>query len=265
MLFKKPVRRPSGPRARRVAAPSQDRWRLTSQTNGPQTPVIAVEAMQRALDHAAWRDPSMERRKNDEVRAVIRTLERTAACVDIVLERLSEAAATLTAGQAATDQVMRGLLTARFEELLDSLERVAKMAQDGPINLLGAVTPSTGPAALLNISNHQNRLSLEIGSAGFSYMLSPIDIRRGRTGLDIPVLENGFDQDGETYEVETALLRAQQRLTNFSDRLSQDALMLVKIAQETEIVDDPTAPTSEDIALAPANDHPNETESLDRA
>jgi hypothetical protein len=262
MLFKKPVRRQSAPSARRVAAATEEKWRLTSLTNGPQTPVIAIEAMRRALSHAAWRDPSVERRKNDEVRAVIRTLERTAACVDIVLERLSEAATTLTAGKATTDQVMRGLLTARFDELLDSLERVAKLAQDGPINLLGAVTPSTGPTARLNVSSSQNRLSLEIGSAGFIYILNPIDIRRGRTGLAIPVLESGFDNNDETYEVETALLRAQQRLTNFSDRLSQDALMLVKIAQETELKDDASALSPDDFALSPANDRPTQTEGM---
>jgi hypothetical protein len=212
---------------------------------------MGIDAMRRALNHAAWRDPSVERRKNDEVRTAIRILERTAACVDLAQERLSEAAETLMLGQESSEQVMRGLLTARFEQLLDSLERVAILAQDGYVNLLSGVSdPPAIQTAKYRIAQQQNGLSLDIGTAGFKYVLTPIDISRGASGLDIPILEGGFDDAAETYEVETAVIRAQKRLLQFGQRLAHDATMLVKIAQANEAHYVPVA-TQE---LAPAND-----------
>jgi hypothetical protein len=255
MLFGKRNRRPEPPVARRVTTPADNARGLNTISNGPDTPVIGVEAMRKALLHAAWRDPSVERRKNDEIRIAIRTLERTAACVDLAQERLSEAAETLMLGQTATERVMRGLLTARFEELLDSLERVAILAQDGYVNLLsGTGNAPAEQTARYRIAQQQNGLSLDIGTAGFSYVLMPIDIRRGPTGLAIPVLESGFDDAAETYEVETAVIKAQQRLSQFGERLTHDATMLVKIAQANEELHHPTsvaqAPPANDVAVA---------------
>ena len=235
MLFGKRNRRPAAPTPRPVSSTAHSGLGLGIVSNGPDTPIMDVAAMRRALTHAAWRDPSLERRKNDEVLAAIRTLERTAACVDLAQERLNEAADTLKLGQTSPEQVMRGLLTARFEELLDSLERVAILAQDGYVNLLSGVgDASAAQTTQYRVARQQNGLSLDIGTAGFSYVLSPIDIRRGHSGLNVPVLEHGFDDAAETYEVETAILRAQKRLAHFGERLSHDAIMLVAIAHANE-------------------------------
>jgi hypothetical protein len=233
MLFGNRARRPAQPVARPVSTPADKARGLSDIANGPDTPIIDVSAMKRALNHAAWRDPSLDRRRSEDVLKGVRTLERTAACVDLAQERLSEAAETLTQGKTSREQVMRGLLTARFEELLDSLERVAIMAQDGQVNLLAGIgQPLANQVSRYAPTRFQNSLSIDIGSAGFSYVLGPIDIRRGASGLDIPVLESGFEDDHETYCVETALIRAQAKLAQFGSRLSHDAAMLVAIAKE---------------------------------
>jgi hypothetical protein len=247
MLFGNRARRPAPP-VRSILTPADKARGLNSRVNGPETPAMDVSAMRRALDHAAWRDPSAERRKSDDVLKGVRTLERTAACVDLAQERLSEAAETLLQGKSSREVVMRGLLTARFEELLDSLERVAIMAQDGQVNLLAGIgQPVTTQVSKYAPLRFQNSLSIDIGSAGFRYVLTPIDIRRGRGGLDIPVLEHGFEDDGETYLVETALIRAQAKLTQFGSRLSHDAAMLVSIAQSKE---DSAVPLNDEIMLS---------------
>lgn len=251
MLFGKRSKRPHAPVARPVITPADNARGLICATNGPDTPAMDVSAMKRALNHAAWRDPWVERRKADEINAAIRTLERTAACVDLAQERLAEATETLVLGRSSPEQVMRGLLTARLEELLDSLARVAALAQDGYVNLLGGVGEAlAGQTTRYRVAQDGNGLSLDIGTAGFSYVLTPIDIRRGRGGLDIPVLEHGFEDSDEIYEVETALLKAQQRLAKFGQRLSHDAIMFVKIAQANEdsLVPEPAIP------VPPAND-----------
>jgi hypothetical protein len=259
MLFGKRSKRPHAPIARPVVTPSDNARGLTSLSNGPETPAMDVSAMKRALTHAAWRDPSLERRKAEEIGDAIRTLERTAACVDLAQERLAEAAETLMLGRSSPEQVMRGLLTARLEELLDSLERVAALAQDGYVNLLGGSGEAlSGQTTPYRVAQDGNGLSLDIGTAGFSYVLTPIDIRRARGGLDIPVLEHGFEDSGEIYEVETALLKAQQRLIKFGERLSHDAIMFVKIAQTNEDLHglEPA------LLVPPANDSvPEQTES----
>lgn len=235
MLFGKMNRRRTEPVARQVQPPAGQARGLVSLSNGPDTPIMDVAAMRKALTHAAWRDPSVERRKGDVIRAAVRTLERTAACVDLAIERLGEASETLVQGQVTREQMMRGLLTARFEELLDSLERVVILAQDGEVNLLSGIKSGyEQPNLAVRGAAPTNSLSLDIGSAGFSYVLSPIDIRRGLTGLAIGVLEHCFDDEEETYRIETALIKAQSRLTQFADRLSHDATMLVRIARDFE-------------------------------
>ncbi len=235
MFFGKNNRRRVEPVARPAPTPADKARGLVTTSNGPDTPVMDVAAMRKALSHAAWRDPWVERRKTDIIANAVGTLERTAACVDLAVERLAEANETLLQGKAATDRVMRGLLTARFEELLDSLERIIVLAQDGSVNLLAGV-----PSGVGQISGARrtilpcNGLSLDIGSAGFSYVLTPIDIDRGLSGLAIGVLQNGFEDDEETYAIETALIKAQAKLAQFASRLSHDATMLVRIARDNE-------------------------------
>jgi hypothetical protein len=188
-------------------------------TNGPNTPAIGVAAMKRALTHAAWRDPSVGVKRDDVLREAVSVLEHTAACADSALERLGEAAQTLAQGREADTQVMRGLLTARFEEVLDSLERLAKLAGRGGVNLLDSASKG---------------LSVDFGNGGFRYALNPIDIRRDKTGLDIPVLLNGFDDEVETETVGAALERAQRRVGQFADRLFYDATMLINLMKAEE-------------------------------
>jgi hypothetical protein len=241
MLFGKNNRRREQAVARPALTPVDKARGLLSTSNGPDTPVMDVAAMRKALNHAAWRDPWVERRKGNIIANAIRTLERTAACVDLAIERLAEAHDTLVQGKEARDQVMRELLTARFEELLDSLERVVILAQDGAINLLAGVTTGyTQTSGSQRSPAPSNGLSLDIGNAGFSYVLTPIDIRRGPTGLGIGVLINGFEDDGETYAVETALIKAKDKLRQFAERLSQDATMMVRIARDYEAANPPS-------------------------
>jgi hypothetical protein len=235
MFFGRSNKRRVEPVARPTSTPADNARGLIITANGPDTPVMDVAAMRKALNHAAWRDPWVERRKGDIIQNAVRTLERTAACVDLASERLNEAFETLTQGKSTTDQIMRGLLTARFEELLDSLERIVVLAQDGQVNLLSGVPSAIGQeSGARRTILPSNGLSLDIGSAGFSYVLTPIDVRRGHSGLGISVLQNGFQDDAETYGIETSLIKAQAKLAQFADRLSHDATMLVRIARDNE-------------------------------
>jgi hypothetical protein len=116
-----------------------------------------------------------------------------------------------------------------------------------------------------------NGLSLEIGSAGFSYVLTPIDIRRGPSGLRIGVLEHGFDDSEETYAIETALISAQAKISQFAARLSQDATMLVRIARDYEAQNTPPEETHEahreevSVSLAANDQLPEQTNDVDVA
>jgi hypothetical protein len=200
-------------------------------SNGPMTPAISETALRKALTHAAFRDPSVERRRFSDLRASVRTLERTAACVDLAMDRLGEAAEAVANGTHSESAVMRGLLTARIEEVLDSLERVAAMAQDGEVNLLSC-------------DGRGLHLALEHG--GFRYALNPVDVRRGPRGLDIPALSYAFDDPDEVEAVEAAIARGQRKLAQFSDRLAHDAAMLAGLVKamrpDLDLSDIPDAP-----------------------
>jgi hypothetical protein len=176
-------------------------------------------ALSRALKHAAWRDPRAERKKFTEVYSAVRTLERTAAYVDQALERLAEVSEALRIGQTTEHDLMRGLQAARIEELLDSLDRLSKMAAEGGLNLLNSESDS---------------LYLDFGHEAFRYVLPPFDLRRGPKGLNIPQIKDGFENSSEIAKVSQAVTLAQVRVGQFAARLSHDAGMLVRMAKTYE-------------------------------
>jgi hypothetical protein len=209
--------------------------------NGPDTPVMSAQAMKRALEHASWRDPSAERRRSGDLRAAVRTLERTAACVDQAIERLDETADAIAKGRETSSPVMRGLLATRIEEVLDSLERVVSLAQDGDINLL---------------ASDAQGLNLALEHGGFRYALNPVDARRGPKGLDIPALTRAFADEEQTDAVERAVHRAQARMRQFCERLSHDAGMLAGLMRAMQASGAVVGVTEDVLATTPHIDMP---------
>jgi hypothetical protein len=146
-------------------------------------------------------------------------LERTAAYVDQALERLVEMAEALRIGQTTEHDLMRGLQAARIEELLDSLDRLSKIAADGSLNLLNGDSDS---------------LYLDFGHEAFRYVLPPFDLLRGPKGLKIAQLKDGFDNSSEVQTISQAVALAQVRISQFAARLSHDGGMLVRMAKTYE-------------------------------
>jgi hypothetical protein len=170
--------------------------------------------LRRALDHAAWRDPSVQVRRHEEIRRGLAVMERTAACVDMAIERLDEVAGAIVQGSASTSPLMRGLLATRIDEVLDSLERISVLAGEGNVNLLDG-----GTRAL--------RVRLETGE--LSYVLHPMSLTRGARGLAIPSCDSAFDDEAETAAIADGVGRARQRLQQFANRLSHDAATLLRL------------------------------------
>lgn len=216
MLFNK---HPSPKRLRRGDGHEPSPRPIGPRPNGPDTPSMEPAALDRALRHAAWRDPRTERKKFIEVYGAVRILESTAAYVDQALERLAEVAEALRIGQTTEHDLMRGLQAARIEELLDSLERLSKMAASGGLNLLHGESDS---------------LYLDFGHEAFRYVLPPFDLRRGPKGLNIPQMKDGFDNRSEIQTISQAVSLAQVRVSQFAARLSHDAGMLVRMAKTYE-------------------------------
>ena len=233
MLFNKP---PSPTRPRRGAGHEPRPRPAGPRPNGPDTPLMEPAALNRALRHAAWRDPRVERKKFTEVYSAVRTLERTAAYVDQALERLAEVAEALRIGQSTEHDLMRGLQAARVEEVLDSLDRLTKMAADGHLNLLHGESDS---------------LYLDFGHEAFRYVLPPFDLRRGPKGLDIPHLKDGFENSSDVQAVSQAVKLAHVRVSQFAARLSHDAGMLVRMAKTYEA--DISVETEESVTHAPGD------------
>ncbi len=216
MLFNK---HPSPKRSRRGVGHEPSPRPIGPRPNGPDTPLMEPSALTRALRHAAWRDPRGERKKFTEVYAAVRTLERTAAYVDQALERLAEVAEALRIGQSTEHDLLRGLQAARIEELLDSLDRLSKMAAEGGLNLLNGESDS---------------LYLDFGHEAFRYVLPPFDLRRGPKGLNIPQMKDGFENSSEIQSISQSVALAQVRVAQFAARLSHDAGMLVRMAKTYE-------------------------------
>jgi hypothetical protein len=166
---------------------------------------------------ARWRSPGSDLRREAELERAILVLERTAACADLALDRLGEVAASLETGRREQTYLMRGLMTGRVEELLDSLAGLARMSVQDGVNLLGP-----------------GRTGLRVQHEGgdFNYSLPPVCIHRGPEGLAIPLLHSAFEDDAETDRVTAAVARARRRLSVFAQRLAADAEVIIAMVED---------------------------------
>lgn len=193
-------------------------YHLPEPTGQPFAPAqrLSPDRVARMLELAAWKDPTAGARRAEALDRAVQILERAAACTDMAVERLGEALDAMVQGQTSTSFVMRGLLSARVEELLDSLERIAIMARDGSVNLL---------------DGGKGGLEIEIESEGFRYALNPINIRRGPAGLHIPVLMAAFEDEVEAAAMIHATRAAMEKVGRFAARLSEDATILASLVR----------------------------------
>lgn len=182
--------------------------------NGPDTPVMDRDRLARVLDHASWRDPSVQWRHDTRIRTALAVLERTAACTDLAIERLEEAASAVEGGRVSASAVMRGLLATRADELLDSLPGIAALAGEHGVNLLDGGVQG---------------LRVQLGPGALHYSLCPISLRRDHRGFHIPTCDSAFEDPEETAVVAAGIERARVRLARFADRLSQDAIALARL------------------------------------
>jgi hypothetical protein len=166
-------------------------------------------------------------RRDSELRAALAVLERTAACTDLAIERLDEAASSVEAGRQSASPVMRGLLATRTDELLDSLERITLLAGEGGINLLDGGLQG---------------LKVKVETGGLNYALAPICLRRDGRGFNIPVCDTAFEDAAESEAIARAIERARVRLAQFANRLAHDAASL------SALIGKPPGPVSDKAA-----------------
>jgi hypothetical protein len=198
--------------------------------NGPDTIVMDTLRVATVIASTRWRRPGCDKRREQELERALLILERTAACTDLALERLAEVSASLEIGQRERTYLMRGLMMARIEEVLESLVDLAKMAAHDGVNLLGTNTSGL-------------KVSLEAGD--FNYSLAPVCIHRDRTGLNIPLMTGAFEDGEETGRVVASVARGQRRLQAFAARLSGDADVIIGLLQRLR---DKTAEVTEENA-----------------
>jgi hypothetical protein len=188
-----------------------------SRVNAPDGAALDQRRIAAVVAASRWRSPGADLRREVELERAVLVLERTAACVDLVLERLAEVAASLDIGRREQTYLMRGLMTGRIEDLLESLEAVVTMAAHDGVNLLG---PGNTPF----------RVRLEAGD--FNYTLAPICVLRDRRGLDIAPLQSAFEDDAEALRILQAVRRAIRRLELFAARLTSDADVIIALVRD---------------------------------
>ena len=206
--------------ARKTAQPKDRPGQLADpvmRANGPDGEALDPRRIAAVVAGSRWRSPGADLRREVELERAVLVLERTAACVDLALERLVEVANSLDIGRREQTYLMRGLMTGRIEDLLESLEAVATMAGHDGVNLLGP-------------SNMPFRVRLEAGD--FNYTLAPICILRDRRGLDIAPLQAAFEDDGEADRMSGAVGRAIRRLQLFAARLASDADVIINLVRD---------------------------------
>jgi hypothetical protein len=207
----------------------------TTRANAPESEAMDSRRIAAVAASARWRSPGADLRREVELERAILVLERTAACVDLALERLAEVAASLQIGRREQTYLMRGLMTGRIEDLLEGLEGVVAMAAHDGTNLLG---PGNVP------------FKVRLDAGDFNYTLAPICILRDRRGLDIAPLQSAFEDDAEALRMAAAVDRAIRRLTLFAGRLASDADVIITLVTDFRTKREALAKEAAEQALA---------------
>jgi hypothetical protein len=208
-------RKPPAPKVK--ARPATGLLNPGVRANAPESQALDAGRIAAVAAGARWRSPGADLRREVELERAVLVLERTAACVDLALERLAEVVVSLEIGQREQTYLMRGLMTGRIEDLLESLEAVVTMAAHDGVNLLGP-----GDAAF----------KVRLEARDFNYTLAPVCVLRGRQGLDIAPLQSAFEDAEEARRMAHAVDRAIRRLRLFAGRLTADADVIIALVQD---------------------------------
>lgn len=212
-------------------------------------PRVSASAIKRALRHTAAMPQSHSASvQGQRVATALSTIETAVLAIDVIADRLREAAGLVNEAGKTDNLGRRALLAGRFDDVRSEIDATVGSAAHNRINLINGMLIG-GRSAAFDIA-----LDGE-GRAGIA--LSVVNLTTGARGLALSPPRTAFAEDAEISMILDEIDRAQLRITEVGLRFADHAALvadrlarLQKLAGTRPILSDlPTGADAMDPAL----------------
>ncbi len=185
------------------------------QNRKPETEEVDTSvAVDRALRHAAVKDPYALKEQTQILENAIATLEAAAQGVDAIGAMIGEGR-ELTGSAAATEnKAKRALIAERYNDMIEAIDTAAKAASANGVNLI-----DDGHDEIeINLQEH----------GGVKLAVRHTRLTRGIGGFQLSPARDAFDGDAEIEQIRKELDDAHARLDGLAERYCADAAFLAE-------------------------------------
>jgi acid phosphatase family membrane protein YuiD len=216
-------------------------------------PRVSASAIKRALRHTAAMPRSHSATiQGQRVATALSTIETAVLAIDVIADRLREAAGLVSEAGKTDNLGRRALLAGRFDDVRSEIDATVGSASHNRINLINGMLIG-GQSPAFDIA-----LDVE-GRAGIA--ISIVNLTTGARGLALSPPRTAFAEDAEINMILEEIDRAQLRISEVGLRFADHAALvadrlarLQKLAGSRPILSDvPTGADITDPALEPAS------------
>ncbi len=219
-------------------------------------PRVSASAIKRALRHTAAMPQSHSAGlQGQRVATALSTIETAVLAIDVIADRLREAAGLVSEAGKTDNMGRRALLAGRFDDVRSEIDATVGSAAHNRINLInGMLIGGQSPAF---------DITLDVdGRAGIA--ISVVNLTTGARGLALSPPRTAFAEDAEINMILDEIDRAQLRIAEVGLRFADHAALvadrlarLQKLAGSRPILSDvPTGADAMDPALEPEDLRP---------
>lgn len=216
-------------------------------------PRVSASAIKRALRHTAAMPQSHSATiQGQRVATALSTIETAVLAIDVIADRLREAAGLVSEAGKTDNLGRRALLAGRFDDVRSEIDATVGSASHNRINLInGMLIGGRSPAF---------DIALDVeGRAGIA--ISVVNLTTGARGLALSPPRTAFAEDVEITMILDEIDRAQLRISEVGLRFADHAALvahrlarLQKLAGSRPILSDvPTGADAMDPALEPVS------------
>lgn len=213
-------------------------------------PRVSASAIKRALRHTATTPQSHSAAiQGQRVATALSTIETAVLAIDVIADRLREAAGLVSEAGKTDNLGRRALLAGRFDDVRSEIDATVGSAAHNRINLInGMLIGGQSPAFDIALDAE--------GRSGIA--LSIVNLTTGARGLALSPPRTAFAEDAEINMILDEITRAQLRISEVGLRFADHAALvadrlarLQKLAGSRPIL--PDVPTGAD-AMDPARE-----------
>ena len=169
--------------------------------------------VERALKHAAAKDPLAQQEKIRRMESAIAALEAAAQGVDAVSSMLREAKDLAGSAAETTSIAKRALIAERYNDVIEGIDDAVRSADADGLNL---------------INEGDDEIEIALEETGAKLIVRHTRLTRGEGGLRVNPAREAFDHDDEIAVIRDEIKRALGRIDGLAMRYCSDAAFLTE-------------------------------------